>query len=52
MNDILKLVEKEGDYLEWDYKTKSGFDYKCRIIRHKYIKHLCGYVILTKDNKF
>lgn len=47
MSDILKIVEKEGDYLEWDYK-----DYKCRIIRNKYIKHLCGYVILTKDNKF
>ena len=52
MNDILKIVEKEGDYLEWDYKTNSGINYKCRIIRNKYIKHLCGYVILTKDNKF
>lgn len=51
-NDILKLIEKEGNYLEWIYTTKSGIEYKCKIFRNKHMKNLCGYVILTSDNKF
>lgn len=52
MNNLFELIKKEGDFLEWVYTTTSGVDYKCRIIRNKYLKHLCGYVILTPDNKF
>jgi hypothetical protein len=49
-NNLNELIKKEGDFLEWLYTTKSGIIYKCRIIRNKNLGHLCGYVILTKDN--
>lgn len=52
MSNLFEKIKKEGDFLEWCYKTNCGVEYKCRIIRNKYLKHLCGYVILKEDNKF
>lgn len=51
-NNLLDIIEKEGDSREWVYKSTSGVEYLCKIKRNKHIKHLCGYVVLTKDNKF
>lgn len=52
MTELLKKIKTEGDYHEWIFNTESGSSYKCQVIRNKHLKHLCGYVILTKDNKF
>lgn len=50
--EILKLLEIEGDYKEWIYTCKNGLEFKCIIKRTPHGKHLCGYVLLTKDNKY
>ena len=34
MIDLSKIIEKEGDYLEWICTTESGIDYKCVINFH------------------
>ena len=52
MSNLDKIIKKEGDYSEWIYESQSGIQYKCIIKRNKHIKNLCGYVVLTKDNKF
>lgn len=39
---LYKLIEKEGDYKEFEYK---GF--QCMIHRVPMMKHLCGYVEVT-----
>jgi len=49
--DILDLIKNEGDSHEWIH-TSNGVDFKCFIKRHPNLKHLCGYVELTGDNKF
>ena len=45
-------IKKEGDYYEWEYTAQNGSIIKCYLQRHGSMGHLCGYVILTKDNKF
>lgn len=52
MNNLQDLIKKEGDYLEWVYVSECGAEYLCKIKRHDSIKHLCGYVVLTKYNNF
>jgi hypothetical protein len=47
---LTKLIEKEGDFLEWTYTTKNGYEYTCNI-RSSGIGSLCGYVRLTPDSK-
>lgn len=47
---LSKLIEKEGDFLEWTYTTDNGYDCSCYIIRTG-LGNLCGYVKLTPDNK-
>lgn len=44
-DDVLKLIEQEGNKKEFTYKG-----YKCKIIRHDSMLHLCGYVYLSKNS--
>ncbi len=48
---IGKLIEKEGDFLEWIYTTNNGYEYTCNIRRTSGLGNLCGYVKLTPDSK-
>jgi hypothetical protein len=48
---LSKLIDKEGDFLEWTYTTDNGYDYCCNIRRSTGIGNLCGYVLLTPDSK-
>lgn len=50
MEEILKIIENEPNFLEWTYNTKSGQKINCRIVRHNDLKHLCGYVFLDESN--
>lgn len=50
--DIFDKIKKEGDYHEWEYTTENGMVMKCYLQRHDTMKHLCGYVVITEDNKF
>lgn len=52
MKKINEIILKEGDEKEWLYKTKCGIRFKCKISRNPYLKHLCGYVFLNKDNLY
>lgn len=47
-----KIIEKEGDYLEWIYTTKNGLEFKCEIKRHSLFKCLNGYVTISEYDKF
>ena len=46
MNSEFKW-ENEPNFLEFDYQG-----YLCQIIRNPCLLNLCGYVFLTKENKF
>ena len=46
---LIKLIEKEGDELQWDYTCSNGVIIHCSIHRND-VKALCGYITLTKDN--
>ena len=50
--ELYDKIKKEGDYHEWEYTAKNGIVMKCYLQRHNKMKHLCGYVVLTEDNKF
>lgn len=45
-----KLIAKEGDECEWIY-SYDNVKIKCKIIRHHSMKHLCGYVLVDKNNE-
>lgn len=45
------IINEEGNYKEWTYQAQNGCHFNCIIRRNFRIKHLCGYVQLTKDNK-
>jgi hypothetical protein len=47
--DLRKLIEKEGNELQWDYTCNNGLIIHCSIHRNS-IKVLCGYIKLSKDN--
>jgi hypothetical protein len=42
---ILRLIEREGDYHEFWYKGRP-----CKIVRHRELLHLCGYVGVPRDS--
>ena len=46
---LIKLIEKEGDELQWDYTCGNGVIIHCSIHRNG-VKALCGYITLTKDS--
>lgn len=52
MKGVLELINKEGDYKKWIYSTKNGLEFECLIRRMNRSGHLCGYVILTRDNDY
>jgi len=43
--EIENIIKKEGDYKEFKH-----MGYKCVILRHPHLKHLCGYVGVPKDH--
>jgi hypothetical protein len=45
-----KIVEEEGDYLEWIYTAQNGVQYNCHIKRNGVLLSLCGYVIVERGN--
>ena len=47
--ELEKLIEKEGDELQWDYTCGNGVIIHCSIHRNG-VKALCGYITLTKDS--
>jgi hypothetical protein len=47
--ELQKLIEKEGDELQWDYTCSNGVIIHCSIHRND-TKALCGYITLTPDN--
>lgn len=50
--ELEEKIKIEGDYHEWEYTAQNGSIIKCYLKRHSSMRHLCGYVILTEDNKF
>lgn len=47
--ELTKLIEKEGNELQWDYTCGNGVIIHCSIHRND-VKTLCGYITLTKDS--
>ena len=47
--DLQKLIDKEGDELQWEYTCSNGIIIHCSIHRNN-VKALCGYITLTPDN--
>jgi len=47
--DLQKLIDKEGDELQWDHTCSNGIIIHCSIHRNN-VKALCGYITLTPDN--
>jgi hypothetical protein len=47
--DLQKLIDKEGDELQWDHACSNGIIIHCSIHRNN-VKALCGYITLTPDN--
>jgi hypothetical protein len=43
--EFLKIRKEEGDELTWNHDI-----FKCKIIRHKVMLHLCGYVGVPKNH--
>jgi hypothetical protein len=52
MESLYDKIKEEGDYYEWEYTAENSSVMKCYLQRHGSMKHLCGYVVLTEDNKF
>lgn len=50
MKNIKDIIKQEGDYFEWSYCAKNGLEIDCFIRRNNTLA-LCGYVIITSDNK-
>jgi hypothetical protein len=50
MKNINEIIKIEGDYHEWIYTAKNGLEIECLIRRNNTLA-LCGYVVLTSDNK-
>lgn len=51
MKNIEQIVKKEGDFYKWTYTTSNGLDVDCFLRRNPNTLTLCGYVVLTSDNK-
>lgn len=50
MTNIEDIIKKEGDFFEWSYTAENGLEVDCFIRRNNSLA-LCGYVIITFDNK-
>lgn len=50
--DLIEKIKLEGDFFEWIHITSNEVEFRCKAVRHKSMCHLCGYVILNKDNKY
>ncbi len=50
MKNIQEIIKQEGDLHEWIYTAKNGLEIECLIRRNNTLA-LCGYVVLTSDNK-
>jgi hypothetical protein len=50
MKKITEIIKEEGDLHEWIYTAKNGLKVECLIRRNSSLA-LCGYVVLTSDNK-
>ncbi len=50
MKNINEIIKIEGDYHEWIYTAKNGLEIDC-LIRRNHSLALCGYVVITSDNK-
>lgn len=51
-DEVLDLIEKEGNFKKWIYTCQYGIEYKCIIIRNPIMNFLCGYVEVDKYNQF
>lgn len=51
MKNIKEIIKKEGDFHKWTYTTSNGLDVECFLRRNPNTLTLCGYVVLTSDNK-
>ena len=47
---LIKLIEKEGDSLQWEYTCSNGVIFTCDILRNS-LKFLCGYVNPCESKK-
>ncbi len=50
MKNIKQIIKEEGDLYEWTYTAKNGLEIDC-IIKRNTTLALCGYVVITSDNK-
>jgi len=50
MKNINEIIKQEGDHCGWTYTAKNGLEVEC-CIRRNTSQALCGYVVLTSDNK-
>jgi hypothetical protein len=50
MKNIKQIIKDEGDLHEWTYTAKNGLKVECFFRRNNTLA-LCGYVVLTSDNK-
>jgi len=50
MKGIKEIIKKEGDSYDWVYTSKNGLEVDC-FIRRNHTLALCGYVVITSDNK-
>jgi hypothetical protein len=50
MKNINEIIKIEGDHHEWIYTAKNGLEIECLIRRNNTLA-LCGYVVITSDNK-
>ena len=50
MKKINEIIKEEGDLHEWIYTAKNGLEIDC-LIRRNHTLALCGYVVITSDNK-
>lgn len=50
MKNIKDIIKEEGDYFDWIYTAKNGLGVDC-FIRRNHSLALCGYVVITTDNK-
>lgn len=50
MKKISEIIKEEGDLHEWIYTAKNGLEIEC-LIRRNTTLALCGYVVITSDNK-
>jgi hypothetical protein len=50
MKSINEIIKEEGDSHKWIYTAKNGLEIDC-LIRRNHSLALCGYVVITSDNK-